>query len=75
MHKFIQNSKPFFGNFRISSEAHCCARFGQGSGPTWMDYVNCLGSETRIEDCIHRGWGTEDCSHAEDISISCIPSM
>lgn len=39
-----------------------------------MDDVNCLGSETRIEDCTHGGWGTHNCGHGEDISISCIPS-
>lgn len=39
-----------------------------------MDDVTCLGSETRIEDCNHSGWGAHNCSHGEDTSISCIPS-
>lgn len=60
--------------FRIESKPHCCARYGQGSGPIWLDDVNCLGSETRIEDCNHGGWGNNNCDHGEDISISCIPS-
>lgn len=38
-----------------------------------MDDVNCMGSETRIEDCNHGGWGSHNCGHEEDISISCTP--
>lgn len=59
--------------FRITSEVNCCAHFGHGSGPIWMDNVNCMGSETRIEDCNHGGWGSHNCGHGEDLSISCIP--
>lgn len=33
-----------------------------------------MGSETRIEDCNHEGWDTNNCGHEEDLSISCIPS-
>lgn len=39
-----------------------------------MDDVTCVGSETRIEDCNHNGWGVHNCGHGEDVSISCIPS-
>lgn len=60
--------------FRNVSEVYCCARFGQGSGTIWMDDVNCMGSEKRIEDCNHNGWGSHNCGHDEDVSISCIPS-
>lgn len=60
--------------FKIESEANCCARYGQGSGPIWIDDISCLGSETRIEDCNNGGWESSTCSHGEDVSISCIPS-
>lgn len=53
---------------------HCCAHYGQGTGPIWLDDVTCLGSETRIEDCNHREWGSHNCGHGEDTSISCIPT-
>ena len=47
------------------------ARFGQGSGPIWLDNVFCSGNERSIVDCGHRGWGVEDCSHGEDASVIC----
>ena len=47
------------------------AAFGQGSGTTWMDNVNCKGSERRIQDCPFAGWGKENCGHNEDVSVVC----
>ena len=47
------------------------ARFGAGSGPIWLDDVNCQGNETSILYCGHRGWGIENCGHHEDASVEC----
>uniref|UniRef100_K1PJG4 Deleted in malignant brain tumors 1 protein n=1 Tax=Magallana gigas TaxID=29159 RepID=K1PJG4_MAGGI len=58
-----------------TSEAYCCARYGQGSGRIWMDNVQCVGSEARIEECHHFGWGLHNCGHSEDLSIECLPSI
>lgn len=46
--------------------------YGHGSGPIWLDDVNCVGSETKIQDCTHRGWGSHNCDHSKDVSISCL---
>ena len=47
------------------------AYYGQGSGQIWLDNVNCVGTESTIEDCSHRGWGSHDCSHSEDAGVKC----
>ncbi|KAK7938865.1 hypothetical protein WMY93_002191 [Mugilogobius chulae] len=47
------------------------ARFGQGSGPIWMDDVQCSGGEPKLSDCQHRGFGSHNCSHSEDAGVVC----
>ncbi|XP_062615393.1 uncharacterized protein LOC134277123 [Saccostrea cucullata] len=51
----------------------CCAKFGEGTGPILLDDVDCLGSETDIGQCKHRGWKVHNCQHLEDVSIRCSP--
>ena len=45
--------------------------YGRGSGQVWLTNVNCFGTESTIEDCLHRGWGTENCTHDEDADVHC----
>nr|XP_055037252.1 deleted in malignant brain tumors 1 protein-like [Misgurnus anguillicaudatus] len=51
--------------------AKSMAFFGQGSVPILLDDVACLGSESSIKQCKHRGLGTHDCSHSEDAGVMC----
>ena len=39
--------------------------------PVWLDEVGCDGTETRLADCPHDGWGVRDCGRFEQAAISC----
>jgi len=53
------------------AEAFSNAEFGAGDGPIWLDNVACSGTEERLEDCEHNGWGDQNCSHGEDAGVRC----
>ena len=54
----------------VSRVATCC-QFGQTSGETWLDNVDCRTGEVWLANCTHRGWGVEDCHHGQDVGVEC----
>ncbi|NXE16713.1 DMBT1 protein, partial [Lophotis ruficrista] len=47
------------------------AHFGQGSGPIWIDNVNCTGTEAALSQCRATPWGSHNCGHGEDAGVVC----
>jgi len=48
------------------------SHYGAGNGTIWMDDIRCDGTERRISECSHGGWGIHNCGHDEDVAVSCI---
>ena len=53
--------------------AYTNAYFGRGTGPIWLDDVQCTGSETHLVNCTNSVIGTdESCKHDEDGGVQCL---
>ncbi|XP_041072384.1 deleted in malignant brain tumors 1 protein-like [Carcharodon carcharias] len=47
------------------------ASWGRGSGPVWLEGLNCSGEESFLWQCPSAYWGSHDCTHKEDVKIMC----
>ncbi|XP_033119554.1 CD5 antigen-like [Anneissia japonica] len=59
--------------FRKGETFHYDGRYGPGGGEILLDNTHCNGDELSIFDCEHNPIGRHDCSHAEDIAVTCVP--
>lgn len=41
------------------------------SVPIWLSELSCHGNESNLAQCGSRGWGSHDCSHDLDASVTC----
>ena len=54
--------------------------FGEGSGPIWLDEVDCPAGEvdrggvSSLSSCGHDSWGRNNCDHDEDAGVICTAS-
>ena len=67
----IQQRMHFFVTSNASNSMYCECRFNSGSGPIWLDDLQCTVSDTRLISCTHRAVGTHSCGHSEDIAVYC----
>lgn len=50
--------------------------YGSGTGPVFMDSMQCDGTESSIFSCPNKGWGVSDSacsSHGKDAGVACKP--
>ena len=58
--------------FGSSGRSYRRAYFGHGSGPIWLDNIDCIGTESTLASCGHLGFGiTRYCSYREDVGVRC----
>ncbi|XP_059688500.1 antigen WC1.1-like [Gavia stellata] len=47
------------------------AAFGEGTGPIWLEQVECRGTEPSLQDCWARPGDSGACRHKEDAAVNC----
>ncbi|XP_069449500.1 neurotrypsin isoform X3 [Ovis canadensis] len=47
--------------------------FEESMGPIWLEGISCSGKEASFLQCSRGPWGRHDCTHREDVGISCYP--
>ncbi|XP_075580927.1 scavenger receptor cysteine-rich type 1 protein M130-like [Pelecanus crispus] len=47
------------------------AAFGEGTGPIWLEQVECRGSEPSLQACWARPGDSGACRHKEDAAVQC----
>ncbi|XP_010134519.1 PREDICTED: scavenger receptor cysteine-rich type 1 protein M130-like, partial [Buceros rhinoceros silvestris] len=51
-------------------------KYGRGSGPTWLDHVECAAQQSSLWQCQSDPWNPESCDNrAEETHISCTEKL
>ena len=64
--KLICNCAVFVGGIAYSS-----ARFGAGTGPIFLDDVQCTSSSSQLLECSSRPILTHNCQRSDDAGVGC----
>ncbi|PVD22131.1 hypothetical protein C0Q70_17935 [Pomacea canaliculata] len=59
------------GFSRTGSQAVVSSQFGHGSGPIWLDDVQCTGYEESLLNCRSKPLGQTNCDHTQDAGVIC----
>ena len=59
------------GYYPESSLSFSRSHFGDGTGPIWLDDVQCKGTEDRLTQCRSNPVGQHNCLHIEDAAVRC----
>ena len=54
--------------FTADAQSHS---FGAGTGPIFLDNIQCSGSELLLADCSHPEVNVFECTHLNDIGVIC----
>jgi hypothetical protein len=63
-----------FSDLLVDVSHYSSERFGEGTGPVWMDFVNCTGLEDRFWYECRYFTHYFGCSHENDVGIECQPA-
>ncbi|XP_078284968.1 scavenger receptor cysteine-rich domain-containing protein DMBT1-like [Rhinoraja longicauda] len=47
------------------------AKYGAGTGPIWLDEMDCNSHEATLWQCQSDPWGKHNCRHMEDAGVEC----
>ena len=71
------NTLLFCPNYilELDSAYYTSKRFGGGTGPIFVDYINCTGTEPRIYGRCSYFSHSYGCSHYDDVGVQCQPGL
>ena len=55
----------------VGGTAYSNAHFGSGTGPIFLDDVQCTSSSNQLLECSSRPILTNNCQHSDDAGVGC----